>query len=85
MTVTATATDLDPRDRAVLRAVAAGRCELTGASGQTLVIDGLCFADQFTGRRLAAAGLITAGRGRTRLTAAGQAALTGRPTPLAAA
>jgi len=64
---------LNHRDRAVLRAVAAGRCEL--AAGRTLVVDGLCFADQFAAPRLTAAGLITAGAGRTQLTPSGQALL----------
>jgi hypothetical protein len=66
---------LNHRDRAVLRAVAAGRCEISAASGGTLVVDGLCFADQFTGPRLTAAGLIAAGSGRARLTPFGQQAL----------
>ena len=65
---------LNHRDRAVLRAVAAGRCELA-ATGRTLVIDGLCFADQFAAPRLTAAGLIAAGAGRARLTPSGQALL----------
>ncbi len=63
---------LNHRDRAVLRAVAAGRCELSGA---TLVVDGLCFADQFAAPRLTAAGLIAAGSGRASLTPSGQALL----------
>jgi hypothetical protein len=66
---------LNHRDRAVLRAVAAGRCELSATSGGTLVIDGLCFADQFAGPRLTAAGLIAAGAGRARLTPFGQSLL----------
>ncbi|EWM10623.1 hypothetical protein [Kutzneria sp. 744] len=57
------------RDRAVLRAVAAGRCELTGVC---LVVDGLNCCDQFAGRRLADAGLIMATSGPARLTTAGQ-------------
>ena len=57
------------RDRAVLRAVAAGRCELTGLC---LVVDGLNCCDQFTGRRLADAGLIMATSGPARLTTAGR-------------
>ena len=55
----ATAT-LNKRDRAVLRAVAAGRCQVSGGCGTTLVIDGLCCADQFAGARLTGAGLIAA-------------------------
>ena len=66
---------LNHRDRAVLRAVAAGRCEISAGSGATLVVDGLCFADQFAGPRLTAAGLIAAGDGRARLTPSGAALL----------
>jgi hypothetical protein len=63
---------LNHRDRAVLRAVAAGRCEITAASGGALVVDGLCFSDQFAGIRLRAAGLIAAvGSGRAQLTPTG--------------
>jgi hypothetical protein len=74
---TATATPLTPRDRAVLRAVAAGRCEISAAAGGVLVVDGLCFADQFTGPRLTSAGLIAAAAetGRALLTASGRASL----------
>jgi hypothetical protein len=57
---TATRTPLSHRDRAVLRAVAAGRCRASLDSPQTLLVDGLCLADQFTGARLAQAGLIVA-------------------------
>ena len=66
---------LDHRDRAVLRAVAAGRCEVSPAAGHALIVDGLCFADQFARARLTAAGLIAAGVGRARLTASGLALL----------
>jgi hypothetical protein len=55
---TATRTPLSHRDRAILRAVAAGRCRASLDSPQTLLVDGLCLADQFTGPRLAQAGLI---------------------------
>jgi hypothetical protein len=48
---------LSNRDRAVLRAVAAGRCRRTS---HTLVIDGVYCADQFVADRLARIGLITA-------------------------
>ena len=44
-------------------------------TGFTLVVDGLCFADQFTGPRLTAAGLIAAGAGPARLTPSGHALL----------
>ena len=69
---TTTAT-LNNRDRAVLRAVAAGRCELP--KGGSLIVDGLCFSDQFAGLRLTTAGLISAVAGRARLTPSGQALL----------
>jgi hypothetical protein len=72
-TMNATAATLSNRDRAVLRAVAAGRCRL---SGEVLVVDGLCFCDQFAGPRLAAAGLIDAQPGPAHLTASGRALLT---------
>jgi hypothetical protein len=71
-----TVAPLTHRDRAVLRAVAAGRCEAT--AGAFLVVDGLCLSDQFAGPRLAAAGLIAVGPqpGPARLTASGHALLT---------
>jgi hypothetical protein len=73
---TSTAALLSERDRAVLRAVAAGRCQIFHAEGDVLIVDGLRFADQFAGPRLAAAGLITAARpGTARLTPSGQAML----------
>jgi hypothetical protein len=56
---TATAT-LSKRDRAVLRAIAAGRCQVSGGCGMTLLVDGLCCADQFAGARLIGARLIAA-------------------------
>jgi hypothetical protein len=68
----ATAATLTNRDRAVLRAVAAGRCEV---SGEVLVIDGLCFCDQFACSRLCRAGLIAADAGPAHLTASGRALL----------
>ncbi|SDG90970.1 hypothetical protein SAMN05216553_11363 [Lentzea fradiae] len=63
---------LTHRDRAVLKAVADGRCEIAGHS---LLVDGLCCADQFVGLRLTTAGLISARPGRAALTSAGQALL----------
>ena len=67
---------LSHRDRAVLRAVAAGRCVVAGLQGMALRIDGLCFADQFAGPRLAGAGLIAASTtGLAQLTPAGRAVL----------
>ncbi|MHA6616887.1 hypothetical protein [Pseudonocardia sp. DLS-67] len=69
-----TAAPLSNRDRAVLRAVAAGRCRISPAGG-ALVVDGMYFADQFAGSRLAAAGLIVPSPkpGPALLTASGRA------------
>lgn len=61
---------LTPRDRAVLRAVAAGRCEFHAGR---LLVDGIGCCDQFIGRRLANAGLIAAQPGPARLTESGRA------------
>lgn len=64
---------LTHRDRAVLRAVAAGRCVL---AGPTLLVDDRCCADQFVYARLARAGLVGSGpAGPARLTPAGRDAL----------
>lgn len=61
------------RDRAVLRAVAAGRCRYTAG---TLLVDGLACCDQFLGPRLVRAGLIAPRPGGpARLTPAGLSAL----------
>lgn len=65
---------LTPRDRSVLRAVAAGRCSRPGSS--SLTVDGMALADQFAGLRLLDAGLITASAGPVALTAIGEALLT---------
>jgi hypothetical protein len=72
-----TATLLSYRDRAVLRAVAAGRCEISDSPGGALVVDGRFLSDQFAGPRLAAAGLIDADShdGPARLTPSGEALL----------
>ena len=64
---------LTPRDRSVLRAVAAGRCSRPGPS--SLTVDGMALADQFAGLRLLDAGLITAAAGPVALTAIGEALL----------
>jgi len=72
----ATTPTLTGRDRAVLRAVAAGRCEFSDTRAATLVVDGLCLSDQFAGSRLTQAGLIAAVRtGFAALTPSGAAAL----------
>ncbi|MDT7781601.1 MAG: hypothetical protein QOF58_20 [Pseudonocardiales bacterium] len=63
-----TASSLTHRDRAVLRAVADGRCEISGSS---LLVDGLCCADQVAGLRLRTAGLISTCPGPAALTSAG--------------
>ncbi|MBC3192334.1 hypothetical protein H7X46_14810 [Pseudonocardia sp. C8] len=53
------------RDRALLRAVAAGRCTVNDDACHSLAIDGVCFCDQFAAVRLAGAGLVEpAGRAR---------------------
>ncbi|QJY48889.1 hypothetical protein [Pseudonocardia broussonetiae] len=71
---TARPTTLNHRDRAALRAVDEGRCAL---DGPTLLVDGVCCADQFLGARLTDAGLIdaTTETGPVCLTASGRAAL----------
>lgn len=71
-------TPISYRDRAVLRAVATGRCRLSRDLGGALVVDGLCFADQFAGARLRDAALIataTPETDRVSLTASGRALL----------
>ncbi len=50
------------RTRAVLRAIAAGRAELTVSSEPDLYVDGLAFCDQFTARLMAHSGLIAPAR-----------------------
>ncbi|WP_219417058.1 hypothetical protein [Pseudonocardia nigra] len=72
---TSTTNTLSHRDRAVLRAVAAGRCAIADAIGVALVVDGLACCDQHVGARLARAGLIGAAAGPARLTATGRALL----------
>ena len=74
---------LTHRDRAILRAVAAGTAELTGGTHPDLMVDGRCCCDQAAARRLAQAGLIagaTSAVGRrvpARLTASGVRELAG--------
>ena len=57
MAVAGTAT-LSGRDRALLRAVAAGRCRLGSGWQPVLLVDGLACADSAAGHRLVTAGLI---------------------------
>ncbi len=63
------------RDRAVLRAVAAGRCELRAGCEPVLVVDGVPCADSGVAARLISAGLLVKPIGSTtaQLTAAGRA------------
>jgi hypothetical protein len=77
MNATTATTQLSHRDRAVLRAVAAGRCEISETFGRNLVIDGVWFTAQFAGPRLTDAGLIAAGPqgSPARLTPSGRALL----------
>jgi hypothetical protein len=69
---------LSHRDRAVLRAVRAGRCLVSGSAAALLVIDGVGCCDQFVASRLVQAGLIATPGPRpapARLTASGLALL----------
>jgi hypothetical protein len=73
---------LTGRDRAVLRAIAAGRCQLGVGYAPVLRIDGFGCADSSVGHRLLAAGLVyPADPARpldvAALTEAGRAALAG--------
>ena len=71
------------RDRAVLRAVAAGRCELPAGCEPELVVDGVRCADSAVAQRLIAAGLVVkpVGSAVARLTPAGRAAARTRSRP----
>lgn len=62
MTTTRPTMELSFRALAALRAVAAGRAQLTASSEPDLFIDGLAFSDQFTAHSLAHYGLIRAAR-----------------------
>ncbi|WP_188987233.1 hypothetical protein [Saccharopolyspora thermophila] len=53
-----TSLELNHRERAALRAVAAGRVEITCSSEPDLYIDGVAFCDQQTAHRLAHDGLL---------------------------
>jgi hypothetical protein len=77
-----TTTELTDRHLALLRAVAAGRCELDGSQLPALLVDGLCCSDQFSARQLLRARLVaarvdntTGGRVPAALTEAGETAL----------
>jgi hypothetical protein len=54
----AASSTLSGRDRAVLRAIAEGRCQLGAGCQPVLMVDGLVFADSAAGQRLVAAGLV---------------------------
>ena len=56
----ATTISLSHRDRAILKAVASGRCQISRGVCASLTVDGLSCCDQFIGARLAGAGLIAA-------------------------
>jgi hypothetical protein len=71
---TTTATQISNRDRAVLRAIAEGRCTVSGDIGHSLTIDGFRCADQFAKTRLSNAGLIKVGATAS-LTTTGRALL----------
>jgi hypothetical protein len=80
----ATAPALTRRDRAILKAVAAGRAELVLGAEPDLLLDGRCCCDQVAAHRLARAGLIAplapaapGTRVPAALTAAGTAELAG--------
>ncbi|GAA2807095.1 hypothetical protein [Saccharopolyspora taberi] len=51
--------ELNNRELAALRAVAAGRVEMTCSSEPDLYVDGLLFSDQATARRLVHRGFLT--------------------------
>ncbi len=73
---------LSSRDRALLRAVSAGRCGFRGGCQPVLLVDGLVCADWAAARRLVEAGLVVApdasvALAEVSLTAAGNAALAG--------
>lgn len=55
---TTTLIELSHRARAVLRAVGAGRCEISGGSEPDLFVDGLAFCDQLLAHALSHAGLL---------------------------
>ena len=69
---------LSRRERSVLLAIHAGRCEVSGRTAAELVVDGVGFSDQFIGPLLVRAGLVEPpgpGPAPARLTATGRAVL----------
>lgn len=74
-------TSLTARDRALLRAVEAGRCDLVDGAAPEIRVDGRWYCDQARAHDLVTAGLLTAlmttgrGRGPAALTLAGRRAL----------
>lgn len=81
--------DLNPRERATLRAVALGGAEITHSKAPDLFLDGLPCCDQSTARRLAGLGLVQPTRAGhpgervpAEVTDRGQAALTRKPVLL---
>ncbi|GAA5127288.1 hypothetical protein [Pseudonocardia adelaidensis] len=69
--------NLTGRDRALLRAVAAGRCDIAPTGVPNLRVDGRWFCDQPRAHALLAAGLVARvhGASAATLTRAGRAAL----------
>ena len=59
MTSSSPVRTLTRRDRALLAAVAAGRCQLSGGPLSALLVDGRCACDQLAVHQLLAFGLIT--------------------------
>ncbi len=75
---------LSGRDRALLRAASAGRCEFRGGCEPVLLVDGLACADWAAARRLVDAGLVvtpdmSVALAAVTLTPAGSAALAELP------
>jgi hypothetical protein len=73
-------TTVSGRDRALMRAIAAGRCQLGAGIEPVLLVDGFVFSDSSAGYRLMVAGLIappdpSRPLGPAVLTSAGRAAL----------
>jgi hypothetical protein len=57
-TSSTTSSALNLRERSVLRAVEAGRCQVVGSGSVLLLVDGVGCSDQFLGARLVRAGLV---------------------------